>query len=125
MRNVLFGAALFIGLFLARPMQACQECNEYYAYQSETWCKECRYSNCGSFECEIRAYAYPYGDYCLTKGDGCFESGYTCGGGCADGGGCVENPTSRKLDDNWRLLRVRVGNGSQPTAVSVTEGRRG
>lgn len=115
MRKLILGVALVIGVFFAVPSEACEECAQYFDYQSLSWCSYCRVSYCGFFNCRIRNYYY-FGDYCEGDDAGCFEYGGGCPGECNpdDPNSCVLHQA--RLDEAWRLLRVSVHNPGQGRA---------
>ena len=70
MRNLMVAAVLIALCLYAPPAQACEECAEYFDYQSLHWCPYCRSSNCGYFSCEIRQ-IFGGPDYCTGDDQGC------------------------------------------------------
>jgi hypothetical protein len=82
MRKIGVVAALLIALIYSVPAAAnCEECSQYWYWQSNSWCKYCAPSYCGYFRCQIM-YTGASVDYC----SGGFEAGanecFTPGQGC-------------------------------------------
>lgn len=104
MRKLALGAVLLAVLWAA-PSQACEDCDEYFDYQSLDWCLNCQDTACGFFNCWVQEQNVAGGgtqDYCAGDDYGCFENGYAC----------IQEPRDirlpARLDETWRLARVRV-----------------
>lgn len=109
MRKLLFICGVLFVVLLAPPAEACQECSEYFDYQTLNWCLYCVESRCGYFACQIEQYGSM--DFCTGDG-GCFEYG----------GHCPDEPQpvapdggESRLATKWRLETVRVS-GAVPTS---------
>ena len=53
MRKSFFIATLLIAALYGGSVFACEKCYHYWAYQSERWCEDCQYYNCGYYICEL------------------------------------------------------------------------
>lgn len=101
MRKLVVGLAVVFGCVFAAPLLACEDCAEYFDYQSEEWCPYCETVNCGFFNCDIRQYGSV--DYCTGDDSGCF----TLNRGCP-----IERTWQEvrgpRLSETWRLASVRI-----------------
>lgn len=101
MQKVIFVAAfVMVGILYASPAAACEECKQYFEWQSTQWCWYCEeYSSCGYFDCRIEE-SWFGDEYCTGDDGSCFEYG----------GNCAAEPSvdARPLDESWRLTNVRV-----------------
>ena len=109
MRKFAFGIILAVVILWAAPSQACEDCSEYFNSQNFEWCYYCHASYCGFFNCWIQSEPVVGGgfqDVCAGDAYDCFEYG----------GGCVQEPVMRfrRLDETWRLARVRI---NQPRSL--------
>ncbi len=101
MRKSLLAAAFLVFALYAAPARACADCEDYFDYQTLTWCAFCAPTYCGFFNCGIEQMCPGCNDTCTGDDYGCFEYG----------GGCEQEPEVRVapvLEDQWRLTRVRV-----------------
>jgi len=100
MRNLVILSAVTLAAFLSvAPLQACEKCDQYFSYQSLTWCDYCAASYCGYFSCRIQYFPGLGQEYC-TGDDGCFEVGH----------GCKQERVLQetRLENRWRLTRVQL-----------------
>jgi hypothetical protein len=95
------GSLAVVFILLAVPASACQTCNQYFNYESDSWCLFCDEANCGWFNCWIIQPIPGSADYCTGDDSGCFTNGKHCAREPL-----VELP--EHLNDKWRLDRVRV-----------------
>lgn len=111
MRKLILCAAFILATSYAVPSMACEECAQYFDYQSLNWCSFCQYSSCGYFNCEIL-----FGSFCTGDDPSCFEYGGHCSTECDpdDPNSCVLHQT--RLDESWRLIRVHVDHPQPPRA---------
>lgn len=117
MKRVVFLVAAFILVLAAMPASACQSCNQYYNYESQSWCLYCDDgTNCGWFNCWIFQPISGSNDYCTGDDAGCFTTGRHCAHEPQ-----VEMP--QHLNEAWRLGRVHVyrapENGARPADMTV------
>jgi hypothetical protein len=102
MRTFFIAAVITLALAYARPARACQQCYEYFDYQSLDWCLYCAETNCGWEECNI-VELNPGDESCSFAGEHCFTTSKHCPFEPQ-----VELKMPKPLDQTWRLARVRV-----------------
>lgn len=68
---------LLVALLGALPASACEQCKDYFDYQSLRWCWYCQASGCGYFNCSI-GQLESGAQICYGDDAGCFEVGAGC-----------------------------------------------
>ncbi|HYI10936.1 MAG TPA: hypothetical protein VEK57_17905 [Thermoanaerobaculia bacterium] len=114
-RRSLLIVAFVLLVGVAPRASACEDCFQYFNYESLTWCWYCDVSPCGYFQCSIRYYSGLGSDYCGGDDAGCFEYRRHCRQE-PDPLAAVTQPLAQK----WRLVGVQVHDASSSSVVRTS-----
>lgn len=100
----LLASGFVLLLVFAAPAAACEQCAQYFNWESESWCKYCAPAHCGFFQCVVRDSGQYGFEYCDSYSDA--EGGEEC---FTDRGGDYCGPDEESRTGRvWRLVKAEV-----------------